>query len=540
MNTHGGTRQHILDLMRRRVADLKEGYRQNMALLGSPHVGKSTILQRFLQDLDDSRIIPVYLDLENRDVHYFASKLLRSVFYHFCRIKGLAVSDDLPALLETVRSLFPGLAERAAVLNGLIEKGKFAEAYEGLIDFPDAFSRETGLFCVLILDEFQTMEEFGIPDIFRRLADRMTAQKNCLYIMASSFEQQARKILAEKLTLLFGNFELLFIEPFDLRSSQAFIASRLGPVRMGVQLRNFLADFTGGRPLYLDILLQELVNLSAIYKQQEIYTPLLVQAVENMVFSRWGALSRHFDLVLNRLCIGKANRLVMDLVMALARDTHKVKDMVRVLGAKQTPVTQRLHYLVDEDIVERNGSHFHIKDKLMRYWVKYVFEKRIHSIEMEPGRLRKEFKDELTRSIGEFQTVCRKDLPARMTELLYCFDNEQFSLKGRSYRLPAFRDIQPLKMPQRGGALMDALRAETDEGAWLVVLRKDPVAEGDIGAVAEEARKMGLKVKRCIIVSLSSLDDAARLRALEERMWIWNEPELNSLMNLYGKPYIVS
>jgi hypothetical protein len=72
-----------------------------------------------------------------------------------------------------------------------------------------------------------------------------------------------------------------------------------------------------------------------------------------------------------------------------------------------------------------------------------------------------------------------------------------------------------------------------------LVLRKDPVAECDINAVAEEARKMGIRPRRCVIVSLSELDDGAKLRALEERMWIWNEPELNSLMNLYDKPYIV-
>ncbi|MBF0123682.1 MAG: hypothetical protein HQL21_09845 [Candidatus Omnitrophica bacterium] len=481
--------------MRRRVTDLKEGYRQNLAILGSLNVGKSTVLQRFLLDMDDSLIIPVYLDLENRDVHYFSSKMLRSILYHFCMIKGLPTCDELPSLLETVKPVLPLTFERAVALNALIEKGKFADAYQGLIEFPEIFTQETGLFCVLIFDEFQTMEEFGIPDVFRRLADRITTQKNCLYILASSYEEQARKILSEKLTLLFGNFELVTIEPFDLRASQGFIVSRMGEVKMGVQLRNFLADFTGGRPLYLDIIVQELINLSAIYKQQEIYTPLVVQAIENMVFSRWGALSRHFDLVLNRLCVGKTNRLVMDLIIALVNGTHKVKDLVKILGAKQNPIIQRLNYLVDEDIVERNGSHFHIKDKLMRYWVKYVFERRIRSIEMEPGRLKKEFKDELTRSVGEFQVVCRKDLVSRMTELMYCFDNEQFSLRGRSYKLPVFRDIKLLKMRQRGGHLIDVLHAETDEGVWLVVLRKEPVMESDISALGEEARKMGLKIR---------------------------------------------
>ena len=141
--------------------------------------------------------------------------------------------------------------------------------------------------------------------------------------------------------------------------------------------------------------------------------------------------------------------------------------------------------------------------------------------------------------LGSHKAVSRKDLSSRITELLYCFDNELLSLQGRKYRLPMFRDVKALKMRQRGGNFVEVLQAETDEGPWLLVLRKDPVSEADIHAVRDEARKSGLKPRKCVIVSLSQLEDAARLRALEERMWIWNEPELNSLMSLYDKPHVM-
>ena len=71
------------------------------------------------------------------------------------------------------------------------------------------------------------------------------------------------------------------------------------------------------------------------------------------------------------------------------------------------------------------------------------------------------------------------------------------------------------------------------------MLRKDPVAEADIAVVTEEARLIGLRPRRCVIVSLANLDDNVKLRALEQRMWVWNEPEINALMNLFDKPYIV-
>ena len=78
-------RKDILDLIKRRVSDLKEGYRQNIALLGSQHVGKSTILQHFISSLDDSAIIPVYIDLESHDIDHVITKTIRSILYYYLK-----------------------------------------------------------------------------------------------------------------------------------------------------------------------------------------------------------------------------------------------------------------------------------------------------------------------------------------------------------------------------------------------------------------------------------------------------------------------
>jgi len=543
MNSSFYGRKDTLALIKRRVIDLKDGYRQNMALLGSQHVGKSAILRQFLSDLDDETLVPVYLDLEGRDVYYFFSKFIRSLLHHFARYQRLNSQDSLPELLTALETHIPQTVLRAREVSLLMGKDWLSDAVDLLLSLPEVFSSETGLNCLIILDEFQVLEEFGIGDIFHRLADHIAVQKKSLFLLASSYEELARHILSERLTLLFGNFEIVPVDPFNLRQSQEFIVSRMGGINMGIQLKNFLADFTGGRPLYLDILLHELVSLASIYKQQEIYAPLITQAVENMLFSRWGALSRHFELAITRVTSGKTNRLVSDLLMSMAEGRYRIKDLVDSVGIgspKTSTVLQRLNYLSEEDIVEKNGTHYYIKDKLFRYWIKYVFLKRLRSIELDPGRLKKDFMEEIARSISDFNAACRKDFSCRMTELLRCFDNDHLVLKGRKYTVPAFKNVKTLKLHQRGGVFCDILQAETDEGPWILVLRKDPLAENDIHAVMQEVKNMGLKPRRCVIVSLADLEDSVRLRALEERMWIWNEPELNSLMNLFNKPYLIS
>lgn len=532
-------RKQILDLVRKRVADLKEGYRQNMCLLGSQHIGKSAVLQRFLLDLDDHALVAVYLDLESRDLDYMISKTIRSLMYQFLKYKGNAFTEDFSLLVETARGILPLTASMADSIKAAMSQGRRLEAFDALIRLPEVFSQETGLFCMMVYDEFQQLDEFDIPDVFKRLAARITTQKQCLYILTSSFEARAKKILAERLTLLFGSFEVIDVGPLDLKGAHEFISCRLGEIRMGLQLRNFLSDFTGGKPLYLDLMTAELINLSAIYKQPEIYAPLVVQSIENLVFNRWGALSRHFELMVSRLCTGKTIHLTTNLLMSLANGRHKMTEFITDLGCGKSHLVQRLAFLIDEDIVEKNGTFFCIKDKMFRYWLKYVLQRRLKAINMEPGRERKELKEEANRAISDFQISVRQDLPSRLIEVLGHFENDQLSLYGRKYKIPSFRDMTALKMRHHGGSSFDIISAGTDEGLWLLVLRKDPLSETDINTVMDEAKKMGMKPRRCVIVSLSELDAGTRLKALEEQMWIWNERELNALMNLFDKPCVM-
>ena len=79
----------------------------------------------------------------------------------------------------------------------------------------------------------------------------------------------------------------------------------------------------------------------------------------------------------------------------------------------------------------------------------------------------------------------------------------------------------------------------TSRKVWFIVLKKDSFGENDVSAVMNESKKAGIKPERCLIISLTDLDDSTKLRALQERFWIWNEGELNTLLTLFDKPYII-
>ncbi len=531
-------RQAILDLLNKRINGLREGYRQNVAILGSRYIGKTAIVQKLVEDNDAKDTVILYLDLESRDFLYFTQQFTKTLLYHYLKSQGIAPQEDLKILCASAKAMLPETVAAIEVIEAH-PVSKAGEIYSALLALPDIFCNESGKSLVLIFDEFQNLNNFGIPDAFAQLGKQIMTQKNCLYVVTSSYSEQARTILSEKLSLLFGSFEEILVHPFDASTSQQLMDKHLQGIKTGLQLKNFMADFTGGHPLYINVLCQELISMCGVHRQEEIYAPIMTQAIENLVFNPWGVLSRHFELMVNELCRGKSEGPLSSVLIALASSHHRVADLALQLGLKPSQVAQRINTLMGADIVEKNGNYYHIKDKLFKYWIKYVHQRRLHSIDLESGRSRKTFKEEINRAVNDFQMIARKDLASRMIDLLHKFDSESFDLSGRKYKLSMFRDIAPLKMRLGAGNFIDAITAQGEEGQWLIVLKKEPVHENDLGAFVDEMKKMSPKPQRCVIVSLSGLDDSAKVRALQEKLWVWNEEEINCLMHLHDEPYIV-
>ena len=532
-------RRSVLEILKKRVLGLKEGYRQNVALLGNRYMGKTVLLHRLMSQMEEQDVFFIYLDLENRDFDYFSVQFTKSLLYNYLKKENLTVQEDLKLLCLEAKDCLPRTVFLVQAIENFTAQGKILEAYHMILSLPEVFTQETGKSVVLIFDEFGYLENFNIPEVFAELGKRIMTQKNCLYIVASSSPQQTQTILSEKLSLLFGNFEIIPLDPFNFSEAQGLIEHNLDGIKMGLHLRNFIADFTGGHPLYINLICQELICLTGVYVQKEIYAPIITQAIENVIFNRWGVISRHFELEINALTTGKCNGLTVAVLGALAQGKHKISDLSESLKLKVSQITLRVNALQDSNVVERNGNYYHIKDKLFSYWVKYVYQRRLRVIDLEPGRSRKQFKEEINRALNDFGLVARKDLSVRVSDLMHKFDNESFVLCGRRYKLTSFRDIKVLKLRIGTGNYFDAISAESQEGNWLVVLKKDPVHDTDLNGILEEIKRLDPRPTRSVIVSLSGLDENAKVRALQERLWIWDEDQLNCLMHLFDEPLIV-
>jgi len=442
-------------------------------------------------------------------------------------------------LIDTTQHHLPQTVKTVKKIQTLLQTDKKEAAYCEVLVLPQTFASEANKFCLLIFDEFDQLEKFAFPDVYQELGKRIMTQKRCLYVVTSSMVAAAAKILGEKLSLLFGNFEVVPIEPFDYKTSEGFILARLGARKIGPALLSFLIDFTGGHPLYLKLICEELLALTAMHHQDEIYLPLLTRTLENVVFQPWGLLSRHFDLLLDRVSSDEQGQVVEDILTRLANGKQKAKDLAKAVGIKGRVLLPKVNSLVDAGVVIRNGNFYYLQDKLLRYWIRHVYQKRRHTIEYDLGQQKQAFQEEMRDAVHDFLLSSEKDLSARVIDLLHCFDDEAFQINNRRYKLPLFHQIVPTKTGEPMHSGYELIKAMSDEGPWFIVLSRRKISENDISLIVQESKKSEPRPQRCILISLNDLDEETRVRALQERMWIWNEGELAALLNLYNKPFIL-
>ncbi|MDE2215338.1 MAG: ATP-binding protein, partial [Candidatus Omnitrophica bacterium] len=137
-------RRGVLEVLKKRVMGLKEGYRQNVALLGNRYVGKTALLQRLMSQMEELEVFFLYLDLEARDFDYFAVQFTKSLLYNFLKQENLPLQEDLKLLCAEAKDLLPRTVFLVQAIEELTAQGKVVEAYHMILSLPEVFTQETG------------------------------------------------------------------------------------------------------------------------------------------------------------------------------------------------------------------------------------------------------------------------------------------------------------------------------------------------------------------------------------------------------------
>jgi hypothetical protein len=522
-------RKQYLEILEKRVSGFKHGYRQNLAITGDELVGKTSLIFEFLNKFCDNNIIIMYLEVRPESLTLFTRRFIGVLLYNFLVNSGLPLEENLDFLMKKAQRFIPHTVEKIKSILAAVSGRKKNNVFHDLLTLCDAINQETGKSCVIVLDEFHNLENMGIKNLYREWSRLLITQKSTMYIIASSLKFKTKLILSKNLSLLFGNFELISVEPFDIKTSEEYLRRKLAGFSLEAGLKNFLVHFTGGFPLYLELITDALLKSSQIR---------LAETLEGLLFDVSGILNQRFSNYIKRFLDSPHSQDYLSILYLIASGHNKIRDISHILGKTKKEAVLRINRLLELDAVNRSGDFLKIGDRVFGFWMKFVYQEKMHSLTFDAKNQKALFRNNIEGLIQDFLCDARKPLAERMTELLRLFEDETIQIEKKRLRLNHFREIKPLEFNYRN--LKDGLIGRSTDSLWIMAFKPDQLNEEDISEFAKECKKYRHKMQRKIIITFKDIEINARLRAMEEKILTWDLNNLNQIFDLFYKPRVIA
>jgi len=528
-------REDVLGLLSKRVKAMGEGYRQNVAITGQSLAGKSSLLQHFLYtELDDS-FLPVYVEVLREDFPSFANKFIATLLYNSLKTKDEAVSESLGELLAKADALLPRTAQAMrAVLSG-IEKDELDEAYTNLLALTSVIHEECRKPCVVILDEFDNIVHFKVKNPFLGFGKMIMVQKDTMYIISSSRNSAIKKILQEKLSLLFGNFEVVEVKGFDTKASSEFIGRKTAPLIMDEEARRFLIYFTDGNPYYIEQVCREAKEIARERSKGSVDADSVEDAIVKLVYGANGSIHQYLTNFLWDLIDTKSRDDMLLILSSIANGHKKIRDIAKDTRKGCGEVSRALSWLTGCGLLTKSGVFTIISDRVLEFWLSHVYGKRQRMLVNYIVNRARAYKDDIRSTTADFTRESRKSPAQRVFELFHLFSNELVDIDDRQFLLPqcstveikSFDDVTPY------------LIGTSKERRWVCQIFEVPVQETHIAQYIRNVNSLDGKVARRILVPLAGIEENAKLLAKELKISIWSPDIINMLFRLYDRSGLV-
>ncbi len=534
-------RQEVIDLLIKRANGLKSGYRQNVAIIGHQQLGKTSILRHFLHIYQDPQILAIYVEIKLQALDYFVEQFIRSLLYQYLIQKGeVDASESLLNLKEKAAPFIPKTVARIGEIAGFLKQRQAEEAYSRLFELTSIIKEESGKNCIVILDEFHRLGECGVKNAFSNFGKRIMVQKDTMYLLSSSSFSASRKILAEKLSLLFGNFERIYLEPFDFETSFDFIEKKLTPIAISSNLKNFLVAFTDGHPFFLDTITRQLKGCAAAKSEREVSEALVAETLLKLLFESQGVLNQFFMKLISPWTQATSRGSQLLILAQIAKGKNKLKDIAGAVNRSQKETSAQIQELMEYELIVKTGVFYRFHNKLFKFWLKEVYEKKELSLLGTRGKAEAFFAC-ILEQIHDYDEWLKMDSADQLIKLFGLFKNDIVEFGEKRMKLPHFTELfKTAENPHED--LRDSSRDVIAKGhgrCWVCKVVEERATEREVlDLVAKGAGGKSASPTR-VLIALRGVDENAKLLAKEKRVLTLGLSRINMLMDIYGKTPIV-
>ena len=529
-------REDVLRLLSRRTLALKDGYRQNIALTGQSLSGKTSILHHFLYSIKEEDFVTIYVEVVKEPFRSFSNRFIATLLYNALTKSGEVVGFEFENLLDRAQELLPKTYSAIRNINSCVDRGEFDEAYFNLLSLTSALKEEIKRSCVVILDEFDNLEHIGVKNPFLNFGKVIMIQKDTMYIVSSSRNQVFKKILSEKLSLLFGNFEIVKVSGFDTAGAKRYIETQISGFDADDTLKGFFIAFTDGNPFYLHQILRRSKEIAQERMTSFIDSDIAVRAVMDLIYNANGVIHQYLLNFILDLMDTKYKERYLAILVSIASGKNRLSDISKNIRLKQADVSKDLLELSRLGLIQKSGVFYQIDDPVLAFWLKKVYQKRREILVDGIFNRSDIFECEMKAYISAFLAEAEKDTTEKIAQLFNSFSNELVQVDARHIKLPHFTKVEIKEFPDRKKFIAATFRGSS----WLVQAYEEPLGENDIINYIRNIKSSGHKIANKVIIPLRGIDENARLLAKELKVSIWDLTALNGLLGLYGKIRMVA
>lgn len=530
-------RDQIRTALEKRVDALSHGYRQNVGIIGALGLGKTHLLNSAFHDFSRRPgYICIFVQTEACDYEQLADRWIGSVLTGFVFSEGQKnASRRIEELTAFCEPLIPKTIHQVNLIKKTLRKEKGPGFIKELFALPRILCEETGKKAVLMIEEFQELEKLPALDPFALLGQEIMVEKDTMYIVSSSKPGRAKEIFREKLSLLFGNFEIIELRPFNFEETAEFLSYHFPRTQFTIQQLRFFITLTDGEPLYLDLLLDRLKLYVSSQGEHILSDALIFLAFQEELLDRKGRLSLLFEKMLQPfLRTGKDGVPYLRTLLAVSEGYHRIPQIAAYIGRKTLETRKILNKLVMEDMIKKQGSLYIIEDTLFKFWLQEVFNKR-NQLFWPSAKV---IEEELYQTLREvLEKICheeKKSYANRIEKLLTEFRNDIVEIEDRKCRCPQFAEVV-----KREQGRFPVITAKTAAARWVFHVAHERVMEEDVISFLEDLKKSRKKILHKTMILLGDIDQNAKLMAQAAKIQLWTLRDCNVLLALHNLPKII-
>lgn len=529
-------RIELLEMIKDRIRSFISGNITFIALIGKRKIGKTSVLLHLDNIIENVQFVYINFEVAVTSPVDFAITYINEVIN---QVKGetLETASDLEDYALKHKTTY------SRVLLKLLKEYRNKNHYLCLkmaFNFPELLAKEERIKILLRLDEFQELLEFNRYQlnplsIFR---DSFQKQKEILYVLSGSHVRVLTRVIRDHKSPLFGHFDLLELKPFDKNTSKEFVKNLL-EFKIDPKALDFLVNFTGGMPYYIQSLCLEIRDLIKKKDEEIANGRIIIEAIINQVIDAHGTLYQYckylYDTSLER---ARGGGILKKIILLIANNINAPSQLAKEINTPIQSVMTYLTRLIEVDVIIRLEDRYFINDNLFKFWIVNTYlnikDPKIGDIEKRVVKIRDNLYEQIARLKSERGTMFESYVKEKIKEKFngQKISGKYFDIKGEGkIQLPIIKELKVIRTD--GEELADFLLVGSEN--WLAEIRgRFKEASGhDIKQLIkrkEEVEKIEkIKINRLLFISESGFKENARKIAKEEGVLLLNKSTLENL-----------